>query len=145
MSSNRESPQPEFGAVSSVGSARKRILIVEDDKLNRQMLQDYIAFCGYSVLSLPSGDEFFEEITAFQPHLILLDLRLPGIDGYTLLVQLKANPTYQHIPVIIVSACAFRADKQRAFNLGACRYFIKPVDLTDLKIAIYDELNSLTY
>jgi len=109
------------------------------------MLQDYIVFCGYSVLSLPSGDEFFEEIAAFQPHLILLDLRLPRIDGYTLLAQLKVNPNYQHIPVIIVSACAFRVDKQRAFNLGARRYFIKPVNLIDLKIAIYDELSSLIY
>lgn len=145
MSSNRESPQPESGAVSPVDPARKRILIVEDNILNRQMLEDYLVFCGYSLLSLPSADEFFEKIAAFQPHLILLDLKLPGIDGYTLLAQLKANPKYQHIPVIIVSACAFRLDKQRAFNLGACRYFIKPVDLTDLKIAIYDELSNLSY
>lgn len=144
MSSNRD-PQPEFSAVSPVDPARKRILIVEDNSLNRQMLEDYLVFCGYRVLSLPSGDKFFEEIAFFQPHLILLDLKLPGIDGYTLLAQLKANLKYQHIPVIIVSAFAFRVDRQRAFNLGASRYFIKPVDLTDLKIAIYDELSSLSY
>lgn len=145
MSSNRESPQAEFGPVSPAGPARKRILIVEDNSLNRQMLEDYLVFCGYCVLSLPSGDNFFEQIAAFHPHLILLDLKLPGIDGYTLLAQLKVNLNYQHIPVIIVSAYAFRVDKQRAFNLGACRYFIKPIDLTDLKTAIYDELSDLTY
>lgn len=144
MDSNRESPQAKFGAVSSTGSARKRILIVEDNSLNRQMLEDYLVFCGYQVLSLANGENFFEEIAQFQPHLILLDLKLPGIDGYTLLAQLKAKPTCQHIPVIIVSAFAFRVDRQKAFSLGACRYFIKPVDLTDLKIAIYDELSGLT-
>ncbi|WP_045054040.1 response regulator [Aliterella atlantica] len=140
MSSNRET-QAKFGAVSPTGSSRKRILIVEDNSLNRLMLEDYLGFCGYQVLSLPTADKFFEEIARFQPDLILLDLKLPGIDGYTLLEQLKAKPNLQHIPVIIVSAFAFRMDRQRAFNLGACRYFIKPVDLTELKTAIYDQLS----
>lgn len=141
MNSNRD-PQVEFGVFSSAGSNRKRILIVEDNNLNRLMLEDYLTFCGYQVLSLPSGDKFFEEIARFQPHLILLDLKLPGVDGYTLLEQLKAKPNCQHIPVMIVSAFAFRADKQRAFNLGACRYFIKPVDLTELKTVICDQLSN---
>lgn len=140
MNSNRD-PQVKFGAVSPAGSRRKRILIVEDNSLNRLMLEDYLIFCGYQVLSLASGDKFFEAIASFQPDLILLDLKLPGVDGYTLLEQLKAKPNSQHIPVIIVSAFAFRMDRQRAFNLGACRYFIKPVDLSELKTAIYDELS----
>lgn len=141
MSSNRET-QAEFGAVSPTGSNRNRILIVEDNSLNRLMLEDYLVFCGYQVLSLPSADKFFEEIASFQPDLILLDLKLPGIDGYTILERLKAKPEYKHIPVMIVSAFAFRMDRQRAFNLGACRYFIKPVDLTELKTAIYNQLSN---
>ena len=140
MSSNRET-QAGFGAVSPAASSRRRILIVEDNSLNRLMLEDYLIFCGYQVLSLPSADKFFEEIAGFQPNLILLDLKLPGIDGYTVLERLKAKSEYKHIPVMIVSAYAFRMDRQRAFNLGACRYFIKPVDLTELKTAIYHELS----
>lgn len=142
MSSNRNG-FPAEGVDSPAATPRKRILIVEDNSLNRQMLEDYLVFCGYQVLSLPNGENFFEEITNFQPHLVLLDLKLPGISGYTLLEQLKAKPDYQHIPIMIVSAFAFRVDRQRAFNLGACKYFVKPVDLVELKTAIYNELSAL--
>lgn len=125
-------------------AAPKRILLIEDNALNRQMLQDYIAFCGYQVLSLPGGSGFFEALADFQPQLILLDLRLPDIDGYTILAKLKQKSQWQHIPVIIVSAFAFKADQQRALSLGACRYFVKPVSLSDLRKAIVDEFRSLT-
>jgi two-component system cell cycle response regulator DivK len=108
------------------------------------MLHDYMAFCGYQVLSLASGSGFFEALADFQPQLILLDLKLPDIDGYTLLEQLQQRTEWQHIPVIIVSAFAFKADQQRALSLGARRYFVKPVNLTNLRQAIADELRDLT-
>lgn len=125
------------------GSAPKRILLVEDNDLNRQMLHDYIVFCGYQVLSLPGGCGFFQALADFQPQLILLDLKLPDIDGYTLLEQLQQTPAWQHVPVIIVSAFAFKADQQRALSLGVRRYFVKPVNLRSLKQAIEDELRDL--
>lgn len=121
--------------------APKRILLVEDNDLNRQMLQDYMVFCGYRVLSIAGGCGFFEALADFQPQLILLDLKLPDVDGYILLEQLQQKPEWQHIPVIIVSAFAFKVDQQRAFNLGACRYFVKPVNLSELSQAIEDELS----
>lgn len=76
----------------------------------------------------------------FQPHLILLDLKLPDIDGYTLIQQLKQAPDWQHVPVIVVSAFAFKADQQRALSLGAVQYLVKPVNLTDLQQAIQKQL-----
>lgn len=124
--------------------APKRILLVEDNDLNRQMLQDYIVFCGYQVLSLPGGSGFFEALADFQPQLTLLDLKLPDIDGYRLLEQIQQSIEWQHIPIIIVSAFAFKADKQRALSLGARRYFVKPVNLNDLRQAVEDELRGLT-
>jgi len=104
------------------------------------MLDDYLIFCGYQVLSLASGANFFEVLASFQPHLILLDLKLPDIDGYTLLEQLHLDLRWRNIPVIIVSAFAFRADRQRAINLGACQYFIKPVNLNELRQSIAQEI-----
>lgn len=107
------------------------------------MLEDYLVFCGYQVLSLAFGSGFFQALGDFQPHLILLDLKLPDIDGYTLLEQMGQRSEWQVIPVIVVSAFAFKADRQRALNLGARRYFVKPVSLRDLKQAIEEELLKL--
>ena len=144
VSSNLRSPKTGADAVSKADAAHKRILLVEDNDLNRQMLHDYMTFCGYQVLSLASGSGFFEALADFQPQLILLDLKLPDIDGYTLLEQLQQRTEWQHIPVIIVSAFAFKADQQRALSLGARRYFVKPVNLSNLRQAIADELCDLT-
>ncbi|MGL4619175.1 MAG: response regulator transcription factor, partial [Chroococcidiopsis sp.] len=100
------------GSVAPANPIPKRILLVEDNYLNRQMLEDYLVFCGYQVLGLADGTEFFQALADFQPELILLDLRLPGIDGYTLLEQKSCRQDYQSIPVIVVSAFAFKADQQ---------------------------------
>ena len=118
----------------------KRILLIEDNDVSRILLCDYLSYCGYDVQSLSEGSSFFSTIEQFQPELILLDLKLPGIDGYTLLEKMHNKPDYVNIPVIVVSAFAFKADKKRAINLGACRYFVKPVNLIDLIQAIEEEL-----
>jgi len=104
------------------------------------MLEDYLVFCGYQVLSLAVGAGFFETLADFRPELILLDLKLPDVDGYTLLEQMGCRQEYQNTPVIVVSAFAFRTDQQRALELGAKRYFVKPVSLRDLRQAIEEEL-----
>lgn len=143
VGSSRESLKTDE-TISEVNSFNKRILIVEDNDLNRQMLDDYLSFSGYQVFSLASGSDFFQALAAFKPHIILLDLKLPDIDGYALLQQLHQIPDWQHIPVIVVSAFAFRADQQRALSLGASRYLVKPVNLKDLKKAIQDELSGHT-
>ena len=117
-----------------------RILLVENNDLNRQLLEEYLVSYQYQVLSVSGVSGFFQALAEFQPHLILLDLKLPDIDGYTLLAQIQQRTDWQHIPVIAVSTLAFAADEQRAFDLGVCRYFVKPVKLSDLRQAIHDEM-----
>lgn len=130
----------------STQTSPPRILLVEDNEFSRYLLIDYLTSSGYRVLGLanggPSGSVFFQNLTQFQPHLILLDLRLPGISGYSLLEQIKQSPEFKHIPVIVVTACAFKADQERAMSLGASRYFVKPTDPNSLIKAISEELNS---
>lgn len=142
--SSYELRSPTAADIVFTDAVPKRVLIVEDNDLNRQMLQDFMVFCGYQVLSIAGGSGFFEALTVFQPQLILLDLKLPDIDGYILLEQLQQKPDWQHIPVIIVSAFAFKAEQQRALSLGARSYFVKPVNLSDLSQAVEDELSDLT-
>lgn len=124
-----------------IGASPKRVLIAERNDLNRQILEDHLIFCGYKVLSLDSGSSFFQALAAFQPLLILLDLRLPEVDGYTILEQIQQGTEWRHIPVIAVSASAFKADQQRLLSLGVSRYFVSPVVLTDLMQAIQAELH----
>lgn len=108
----------------------KRILLIEDNGPNRQLLAEYLEHCGYEMLSLPDGDRLFESLESFQPHLILLDLKLPGVDGYGLLQQLQCHAQWCCIPVIVVSAFAFEADRERALQLGARHYIVKPLNLS---------------
>lgn len=128
--------------MAHTGTAPRRILLLEDNDLNREVLEDCLVDCGYQIRALAGSKGFFQVLADFQPHLILLDLRLPDIDGYTLLEQIQQGTDWQHIPVIVFSALAFSSDKQRALSLGASRYLVKPVSLKDLKEAIQDELGS---
>lgn len=118
----------------------KRVLLIEDHDVNRMLLSDYLGYCGYNVRSLANGAALFSTIESFQPDLMLLDLKLPDVDGYWLLEQIQQNPYLPKIPIIVVSAFAFAADKERAINLGARRYLVKPINLTALVVTIQEEL-----
>ncbi|MBW4644388.1 MAG: response regulator [Goleter apudmare HA4340-LM2] len=118
----------------------RRVLLIEDNDVNRMLLSDYLGYCGYDVQSLSNGATLFSTIEKFQPELMLLDLKLPDIDGFLLLEQIQQKSDLSKIPVIVVSAFAFKADQERAMNLGACRYFVKPVNLTELILTIEAEL-----
>jgi two-component system, cell cycle response regulator DivK len=121
-----------------------RILLVEDNPTSRQLMSDYLEHYGehygWEVLSLERGATFGSTMAQYKPHLILLDLKLPDVDGYTLLEQVQQYPEWQQTPVIVVSAFAFQSDQDRALSLGARRYLVKPVNLAQLRRAICEEL-----
>lgn len=119
-----------------------RIVLIEDNDPNRKLLSDYLTYCGYEVLDLPDGTSLQSAVQDFQPDVILLDLKLPAPDGYELLAKRQQEPLLRSIPVIVVSALAFQADQQRALELGAQRYFVKPVNLPQLKQAIQEEIDA---
>ena len=131
-------PTPASDARSPV-----RILIIEDNPTSRQLMSDYLEHHGWEVMSLGEGNSFAASMAQFQPHLILLDLKLPGVDGYTLLEQIRQNSEWRSIPVIVVSAFAFQADRQRAMDLGAFHYLVKPVNLAYLRQTIHETLKNL--
>lgn len=118
-----------------------RILLVEDNETNQRLMDDFLSrWCGYQVTSIRDGADFFPALREIRPHLILLDLKLPNVDGFTLLLQLRASKEWQHVPVIVVSAYAFKSDRQKAMNLGANQYFVKPVNLQEVQQGIETEL-----
>jgi two-component system, cell cycle response regulator DivK len=119
----------------------KRILLIEDHDLNRMLLSDYLSYSGYHVQTLSQGSAFFATVEKFQPDLMLLDLKLPDIDGYSLLKEVQQKPDLAKIPIIVVSAFAFKADQELALSLGARHYFVKPLKLKDLIVTIEEEFS----
>ena len=118
----------------------KRILLVDDAEINRCLFQELLEVSGYVVHSLPDGLNFFQEIAGFEPDLILLDLRMPEVDGFTLLQQLQQS-RFCSIPVIVVSAYGLEREKRKALSLGARCYLTKPTAIEDVVRAITVELN----
>ncbi len=118
----------------------KRILLVEDNEIHRLFTQDFLESRGYQVLSLNDGINFLETVTEFQPDLLLLDLKLPQVDGFTLLQELQRSQ-WHSLPVVVVTAYAFHREKQRALSMGVRSYLTKPIRLEVMIQAIEAELS----
>ncbi len=105
------------------------VLIIEDDESIAELLRDYLELSGYSVIHAASGSVGMQRIKDSQPDLILLDLMLPEVDGFSILSFMGEN---KEIPVIIVSAKSDDMYKVKGFNLGADDYIVKPFSPAEL-------------
>ena len=105
-----------------------RILIVEDNEMNRDMLSRRLSRRGYQVLTANDGKAGIDAAVQDQPDLILMDLSLPGIDGWEATRRLKADPRTRAIPVIALTAHAMAGDEKTALEAGCDDYETKPVD-----------------
>ncbi|HEY9635426.1 MAG TPA: ATP-binding protein [Coleofasciculaceae cyanobacterium] len=116
----------------------KRILIVEDQPLNQALICEVLELQGYAVEVIHDGQTMQETIysplatSRSIPQLILMDIQLPGVDGFELIRQLKAHPIWQNVPVIAVTAMAMPGDRDRCIESGADGYLSKPLDLEKL-------------
>ncbi|MDX2103455.1 MAG: response regulator [Alphaproteobacteria bacterium] len=108
------------------------ILIVEDNELNRDMLSRRLIKRGYRVTLAKDGQEGVDMVHAERPDLVLMDLSLPGMDGYEATRRLKADPATATVPVIALTAHAMAGDRQRALDAGCDDYDTKPIDLDRL-------------
>lgn len=106
---------------------QRRILLIEDDYGNRVLFADFLEHCGYRVLPLADGNNCIEIMQEFVPHLVLLDLKLPQIDGHTLIRTIRRHPQFSTVPILVVSGYAFQADRQKAIAAGASDYMVKPI------------------
>ncbi len=119
-----------------------RILLVEDNELNRDMLSRRLIRRGYRVDLAADGMEGLQMAEATSPDLILLDLSLPGMDGWEVLRRLKQHPVMKHIPVVALTAHALVTDRNRALEAGFDDYDIKPVEMPRLLKKMETLLNS---
>ena len=104
----------------------KRILVIEDQEDNRQIVRDLVTASGYELVEATTGEEGLEVAAREQPDLILMDIQLPGIDGYEVTRRIKANPKLSKIPIIAVTSYALSGDDKKAFAAGCDGYVTKP-------------------
>jgi len=103
-----------------------RILVVEDQADNRRILRDLLSSVGYEILEAVTGDEGVTLTASQHPDLILMDIQLPGIDGYEATRRIKADPALRHIPIIAVTSYALSGDDAQALAAGCDAYVAKP-------------------
>lgn len=104
---------------------KKKILIIEDEKDLRFFITQALKSEGFEIIEAFDGEEGLEKAKAEKPNLILLDLLLPGINGYEVLSRLKKDPDLELIPVIILSNLGQEEEIERGLKLGAIDYLIK--------------------
>ncbi|MEO0089226.1 MAG: response regulator [candidate division WOR-3 bacterium] len=106
----------------------KKILIIEDEEAIRFILEKRLSDAGYLTISAENGIEGLNKARKENPDLILLDLMLPGIDGYQICSMLKRDRRYAHIPIIILTARIQQKDYELAMELGADAFLTKPFE-----------------
>lgn len=109
----------------------QKILIVEDVEYNRDLLEQMLED-DYEVVAAVDGETGMEAVLRDRPDLILMDLSLPGIDGWEVTRRIKADDDLRHIPVIAVTAHAMRGDEEKALEAGCDDYLAKPIDEDEL-------------
>jgi two-component system cell cycle response regulator DivK len=104
----------------------RRILVVEDHEENRRILRDLLTSAGFEMIEALTGEDGVRAADAERPDLILMDIQLPGLDGYEATRRIKANPALRSIPIIAVTSYALSGDEVKAREAGCDDYVTKP-------------------
>ncbi|PSF38513.1 DNA-binding response regulator [Aphanothece hegewaldii CCALA 016] len=120
------------------------ILLIEDDSLNRHLFQEFLESKGFRIISAEDGISGIQQARQYLPDLILCDIIMPEIDGYSVLSQLRQDPTTSMIPLIFMTAKKARIEYRQAMELGADDYLTKPLTPEELLGAISARLQRKT-
>jgi CheY-like chemotaxis protein len=104
------------------------VLVVDDQPLNLYLLSFLLSAHGYDVMTAADAHEAIAAIGRQRPALILMDMQMPGIDGFELTGRLKADPVTAAVPIVAVTSFAMSGDKERALQAGCDGYIPKPID-----------------
>ncbi|MES2180090.1 MAG: response regulator [Gemmatimonadota bacterium] len=136
-------PSPAWSP--DVSSRPSRVLIVDDERHNRQLLEVMLRPEGFFIEVATSGEEALAMVAHEPPDLILLDIMMPGMDGYQVATAIKSNPITRNIPVIIVTALDDRDSRMRGLSAGAEDFLTKPVNRSELCVRVRNLLRLKAY
>lgn len=105
-----------------------KILVIEDNEQNRYLVTFLLEANGYAVVTAKDGREGIAAANAAKPALILLDIQLPGMDGYLVAQQLRRNPALDDVPIVAVTSYAMVGDRERVLAAGCTGYIEKPIN-----------------
>ena len=120
--------------------APEPVLIVDDNPQNLKLAKVILAAEGYDVKTAIDAEEALRILESFTPHLILMDLQLPRMDGLELTRRLKADPAHHEIIIVALTAYAMKGDDRKAFAAGCDGYISKPIDIDALPRVVAEHL-----
>jgi CheY-like chemotaxis protein len=127
-----------------VAKGAKKILLVEDNNEVRELLALFMTRLGYKVFEAATGLGAIDLASTVQPNLIMMDLRLPEMNGAETTARLKANPSTRDIPLLVITGYAAGIDTRRALDAGAAEILHKPIDVTRLSNVLRRYLSTRT-
>lgn len=116
--------------------AKRCILIVDDDAVIRKLLAVNLRLAGFAVETAVSGAEAMDKVRSDPPDSVVLDLMMPGMDGWEVCRMLKEEPEFAKIPIVLLSARVWGKDRERGYALGVSEFITKPFDPADLVDAV---------
>ena len=121
---------------SGKGRMAKRVLIADDKATGRELVRTVLENQGYEVFEACDGIQALESAQRVRPDLIILDLHMPGLDGFGVIQELRLDAHFATIPIIALTASAMQGDRQRAISAGFTGYITKPVSLKELRAEV---------
>lgn len=118
------------------GNNKLKVLYIEDNEENKLLIKRVLQSEGFIVVDASDGVTGLEKVKSELPDIILMDLHIPGIDGYELTTYIKNDEKLKHIPVIAITASVMKRDREKAIYAGCDGYIEKPVDIDILPLQI---------
>src|SRR5215510_15662042 len=109
-----------------------RVLLIDDEQFYFKLIRKQLKEAEYELEYAQSGNEGISKISAFNPDLVIVELKLPGMDGFQVLERLRRDVKFQHLPVIVITAQDELSEKLKAFEMGADDYLVKPFQPEEL-------------
>lgn len=117
-------------------SSKGRVLVVDDERLNRTLLRSLLQAAGYQVSEAEDGEQALQQVGAEAPDVVLLDVMMPGLDGYTVCRRIKENSATAHLPILIVTALNDREARLEGIGAGANDFLTKPIDRQEVLLRV---------
>ena len=136
------SPRPDAAA----GDARPpRVLIADDNVQGAELLEAYLSGCGYDLRTAADGEQTLQQVAAWQPDLILLDIMMPRLSGFEVCKRLRADPATRDVAILMITALDQPSDIERAVELGTDEFLSKPINKHVLLLRVRSLLRARTY